>query len=187
MTRLGFRVAATVTAMLLLAACTAGDADPGPNQDGPLTIGSDTNGPVENHICGPLPKNGSEVNFAGTVLNPTKDRARILTVELIDPVNVSVGAERAWDRRKSDGEVYWSAEQSDGDPGYQKLFSVLEPADGYTVDPGQGAGVAVQGTVTSTGADVTVGRLLVRYTMDGTEYAEVSNVDYILKPGGCGP
>lgn len=187
MTRPGVQCAVGLAMALCLAACTPGVSAPRTSQGGPLTIGSDNDGPTGNHICGPLPKKGAEVNFAGTIVNPTKNPARILDVELVDPVNTTAESVRAWDRRKSDGEVYWSDQQSAGDKGYAKLFSVLEPAVGYVVDPGQAAGVAVQATVTSTGDDVTVGRLLISYELDGTEYAELTDVDYDLKPDGCGP
>lgn len=169
MTRHTARSLVLLAATLCLAACAPGAAAPKANQDGPLTIGGDKNGPTENNICASLPKKGSEVNFAGNVENPTRNPAKILAVELVAPVNVSVVAERAWDLRKSMGQFYWSAEQSDGDKDYKKLFPVLEPAEGYTIDPGHDAGVAVQSKVTSSGAVVTVGRLLVRYSMDGKD------------------
>lgn len=176
-----------LAAVFCLAACSAGEAAPRTSQDGPLSIGTNEDGPVGNHICAPLPAKGAEVNFAGDIANPTKSPARILAVELVDSVNTKAEAVRAWDRRKSDGEFYWSDMQSDGDKAYAKLFSVLEPGVGYIVGPGQAAGVAVRATVTSTGADVTVARLLIRYELEGTEYAEVTDVDYELNPGGCGP
>lgn len=157
------------------------------SQSGPLSIGLDEESDTASPLCSPLQEPGAVVNFAAIITNETGKPARLQSVELVDPVNVRPGHPQAWNFRDSGPQLYWSEEQSAGDKSYERLASAMVPATGYVVEPGAGAGVSVPAEVAETRTYATVARILIRYTMNGRQYAELSGISYELVPGGCGP
>lgn len=59
---------------------------------------------------------GSEVGFADIITNPTRERAEIKAVVLVDPVNLHFDGGRAGDVRK-DGALYFRPDPGQARPG----------------------------------------------------------------------
>jgi hypothetical protein len=125
------------------------------------------------------------VGFADIITNSTGETAEIKSVELVDPINLHVDSGRAWNVRR-DGALYFWTYQEEQSKYFKEPLKAMRAAGGYIVEPGAEVGVAVPAVITEPDQDVTVGRILVRYDVGGTEYAEVSNTKYEMKPGGCG-
>jgi hypothetical protein len=177
------RLAAAVPVLVgaaLLAGCGAY-----PDQSGPLLVGPPSGEP-ENTICSPIEPEMLKPGFGETVFNRTNQAAEILSVELAGARNLEVKDTGAWKLDESVPMFYmWSDAIVDRDPDAAKFVANLSPAEGFVLNPGDEAGVAVAAEVLDPSQPAGAHQLLVRYRSGGREYAEVTNVTYELNPGGC--
>lgn len=164
-----------------LAACSA--APIAPDQAGPLTVGNPTGVP-DSIYCSPLDPAARGVGFAEVVGNDTADPAEILAIELEKPQNIKLNNTGAW---KLDGlmEYIWSERTGAAEKKAGYVVGGNPDVRGKIVEPGEQFIVATMVEVIDSSKPAGAHQLLVRYKLKGKDYAELTNVTYELRPGGC--
>ncbi|MFB0836249.1 hypothetical protein ACX8Z9_15390 [Arthrobacter halodurans] len=155
------------------------------DQTGPLVVGP-ASGEPENTICSAIEPEMLRPGFAETIYNETNHPAEILSIDLAEPRNLEVTGTGAW--KLDDGillHYMWSDAEAARDRDTAKFVANLSPAEGFVLNPGDGAGVAVTAEVLDASQPAGAHQLRVRYRSNGREYAEVTNVSYKLEPDGC--
>ncbi|MFB0835743.1 hypothetical protein ACX8Z9_04880 [Arthrobacter halodurans] len=80
---------------------------------------------------------------------------------------------------------YWSEAQAAGDVDTAHLTGALSPASGYVVEPGATVGVAAMVDIEDPSRAAGAYQLMVRYALNGKQYAETTNLSYEMEPHGC--